>query len=393
MEPVNNAILETYFAPAERAGLPQIQAQRAIFLTDPLAATLLEAIPDLAMVLNAQRQVVAANHRAQTTVGVPDEAQLLGLRPGELLSCIHVGDGPNGCGTSESCQVCGAANAILDCLRTHEIVDRECRIRQLSGHNGGTLELEVRATLLDVAGTDLVVLALHDLSGEKRRLLLEGTFFHDVLNLITGLQAIATLLSYGTEDPETEQEYKADLRRMAEQLGEEVVSQRQLLAAEKGELKLNLSSIPVADLLAAVAELYRNHSVARGRNLQIQACADGEIETDVVILRRVLGNLVKNALEATQDGGTVCLAAEAGEDCLVFRVSNPGVMPPEVQKQIFQRSFSTKSGSGHGIGTHSVKLFGEKYLGGQVDFTSSEPEGTVFAVSLPRQFSAAMPTG
>ena len=51
---------------------------------------------------------------------------------------------------------------------------------------------------------------------------------------------------------------------------------------------------------------------------------------------------------------------------VVFSVHTPQVMPPEVQMQVFQRSFSTKAKTGRGIGTHSMKLLGERYLGGRV---------------------------
>jgi signal transduction histidine kinase len=62
-------------------------------------------------------------------------------------------------------------------------------------------------------------------------------------------------------------------------------------------------------------------------------------------------------------------------------------MPEEIQLQVFQRSFSTKASSGRGIGTYSMKLLGEHYLGGKVAFTSREPEGTEFTVTLPRIYT------
>ena len=67
-----------------------------------------------------------------------------------------------------------------------------------------------------------------------------------------------------------------------------------------------------------------------------------------------------------------------------FAVHNPEVMPPEVQLQLFQRSFSTKGEPGRGIGTYSIKLLGERYLKGKVAFTSQEPQGTTFTLTLPR---------
>ena len=73
---------------------------------------------------------------------------------------------------------------------------------------------------------------------------------------------------------------------------------------------------------------------------------------------------------------------------MVFEVHNPGVMPVSVQHQIFQRSFSTKEGQGRGVGTYSIRLFTERYLGGQVTFESRAPEGTTFTVRVPRELAA-----
>ncbi len=96
-----------------------------------------------------------------------------------------------------------------------------------------------------------------------------------------------------------------------------------------------------------------------------------------------MGILVKNALEAVAPGETVTTYCSNTEDKITFYVHNPGVMSREVQLQLFQRSFSTKAAEGRGIGTYSVKLFGERYLKGKVAFSSNETEGTVFSLSMP----------
>jgi signal transduction histidine kinase len=97
---------------------------------------------------------------------------------------------------------------------------------------------------------------------------------------------------------------------------------------------------------------------------------------------------VKNALEATSRGGVVTLSCVESGDDLLFSVHNPGVMPCDVQLQLFRRSFSTKDGSGRGMGTYSVKLFGEKYLKGKIAFKSRDPEGTTFTFTLPKTVAA-----
>jgi signal transduction histidine kinase len=105
--------------------------------------------------------------------------------------------------------------------------------------------------------------------------------------------------------------------------------------------------------------------------------------SDPALLSRVLTNLVKNALEASAVGEIVTLTCRSWGEFVEFSVHNPSVMPPEVRRQIFQRSFSTK-GAGRGLGTYSVKLLTERYLGGTVDFDSVEGEGTTFRARYPR---------
>ena len=101
-----------------------------------------------------------------------------------------------------------------------------------------------------------------------------------------------------------------------------------------------------------------------------------------MLLRRVVGNLIKNALEASQPGEAVTISyQEVGHP--VIAVSNEGVMPEDVRRDVFRRAFSTKGEAGRGLGTSSVKLIAETYLKGTVDFFSTRESGTTFILVLP----------
>jgi signal transduction histidine kinase len=104
--------------------------------------------------------------------------------------------------------------------------------------------------------------------------------------------------------------------------------------------------------------------------------------TDDSLTRRILSNMLKNALEGSPEGATVTLGVRADGEHVEFRVHNPGAMPENVQRRIFQRSFSTK-GEGRGLGTWSMKLLAEDYLGGAVWFSSTPADGTTFFLELP----------
>jgi len=96
--------------------------------------------------------------------------------------------------------------------------------------------------------------------------------------------------------------------------------------------------------------------------------------------------MVTNALEATSEGGRVrvcCTGSPMSRFACAFRVHNEAVMPRHVASHVFQRSFSTKASTGRGLGTYSMKLLGERYLGGEVSFVSKEGAGTLFTLALP----------
>ena len=228
--------VDTYHASAERVGPAAIRKARAAFLADPLHGIFLEAIPDPAVVLNAQRQLIAANTRFLEAMGLSSVEPLLGLRPGEAIGCAHAEESPGGCGTGLFCITCGAVNAILECLGSRQPVRHECRICTKSREDGGARDLHVQATYLPLEEMPLIVLAMRDISCEKRRGVLERVFFHDVLNTAASLVAMAEFLVHCDPDRETDIHYKRSMLELSRQLCDEIAAHRQLLSAEKGDL-------------------------------------------------------------------------------------------------------------------------------------------------------------
>ena len=380
--PAYEPLPETYFAPAPRATPVEVQSSREAFRSDPMAVAVLDALPDAAMVLNRERQIVALNSALLKSLGMDSLGELLGARPGEAVGCVCADQAPGGCGTGPSCPECGAVNAILECLESHQPVARDCHLRTHADADGGALDLDVLATYLKINTAELVLLCLRDVSAEKRRQVLERVFFHDLLNTALEIHSVSRLM-LGGKAPAPRAVLEQDLAHLTRQMMDELTAQRDLLDAERGELAVKLVEVPVPALLEDVLGRYRHHHAAADRELRADPVPDLVLRTDPTLLRRVLDNLVKNALEAVGPGSTVTLGAVAREGEVLFSVHNPGVMPEPVQRQIFQRSFSTKPGPGHGLGTHSARLLTERYLGGHLDFTSSEADGTTFTVTLP----------
>lgn len=369
--------------PAGRSETSVLQGERRTLEEARYILTLMEAMPELAMILNEHRQIVAVNHRFMEALGINNFEYFIGKRPGEALGCIHFGDGPDGCGTAPNCSVCGAVISIFSCQTAGKQAVGECMI-SLHKNGGTSLDLEATSTPLLVADKMFTVFTLKDISSEKRRNVIERTFFHDIINTAGGIRGLAEMLTDSDSlAKETEDEYKEWMLTLSDNLIEEIKYHRRLMAAERGEYESVLESIDVGTLLKEVTCLYENHEKAAGKTIRLENSAPCAITTDKPALRRIIGNMVLNALEAIDREESVRIRYVQAPGGVRIEIENPGEIPADVQLKIFKRSFSTKNSSGRGIGTYSMKLFGERYLGGAVGFTSRDGL-TIFFIDLPR---------
>ena len=378
---------ETKFAPAERATFETLQRQKADFTDAGFMLEIIDAVPNGVVVLNEQRQIVYSNNAFCQAVQIDDNS-VMGLRPGEALNCVHAFESDGGCGTTEFCSTCGAVQAILQAQNGNKNV-QECRIvRHNNEGDEEALDLRVWATPLQLQGEEYTIFAVNDISNEKRRNVLERIFFHDIRNTAGSIQGLAELLAM-IDDPAELQDFDFSglLDQASHQLIDEIEAQRQLLAAENGELRLEQRHIQSLLLLQDVKKMYERHIVSEERHIQLDPQSENlAMLLDPTLLKRVVGNMVKNALEACRSGETVTVGCDRFGGFVRYWVHNPTFMPRHVQLQVFQRSFSTK-GDGRGLGTYSIKLLSERYLNGRVTFQSSPREGTVFIGLYPTGLS------
>lgn len=371
---------KSYFASPERDSTEEIKRQLSIIDGIPMLHEALDAMPDMVMILNDKRQIIAAN-KALLDVLCTDLSKIVPLRPGEALGCIRSKDMPGGCGTSLHCVTCGAVDAIVQCVKTGKKTVRECRIQVAADVGTTPLDLKVNANPFDVEENHFLMIVAQDISHEKRLAVLQRTFFHDVLNAAGCIQGY---VDYLASDTSADQDVCQRLSYLSNQIIDDIQSHRDLLHAESGDLQIQPSIINTSQILDELRAQYLRHPVALDRLIEIHDTWDDTIVTDRRLLMRILGNMLKNALEATSEGGKVTLKCSGQGNSVLFAVHNAQVMTQDVQLQIFQRSFSTKGLSGRGIGTYCMKLFGERYLKGKVDFVSQFPEGTTFRLQISK---------
>ncbi len=374
----------TQFLPAARSAVEKLERQIAYFKASSTPAyRILDAVSEIVIVLNTAREIVYANQGLARLFKPGEIEAALGDRPGEALGCIYAPLNNGGCGTTEFCRTCGAAQAILSAQHGKENV-RECRI--LRGENREALDLRVRATPLEVEGERFTIFTASDISHEKRRRALERVFFHDVLNTAGGLLSVVDAI--GISDPEERPEFLEILNHLSSEIIDQIRMQQEMEAAEQGDLIVTPVPLDAIQMLDEVIEGFHFMAASLGCRLVLDPeSRPAALSTDRVLLKRVLGNMIKNALEASEPGGVVTLGCGAADECVSFRVHNSTYMPRHVQLQVFHRSYSTR-GTGRGLGAYSMQLLTHKYLKGSISFASSPDAGTTFTASYPHVFPA-----
>jgi signal transduction histidine kinase len=379
----------TAHAPAERSPFSDVAALSGRVREECAALELLDFVPDMVMILNRERQIVYANRAVLARAGVQARDQVTGFRFGDLLNCQHASEGPGGCGTTDACRYCGAVNGVLESQGGRPATE-ECRIVTAEEAGEFPLDLRVFAQPIDLGGVPCTFFAAVDIAHEKRRLFLERIFLHDIMNTATAIRGFSRLLEQDSSDVEERADFVGRLGTLSERMIGEIDAHRQLLAAEQGTLDVHVKRMYAGEFLEEIHATYNRPDLVNRRWLRLATdSADVALDSDPVLLGRVVGNMIKNAVEASAPGDTVTIGCREGDAGVEFWVHNPSVMAEHVRLQIFERSFSTK-GDGRGLGTYSMKFLSERLLGGRVSFSSTEEDGTTFVVSCPRAAAPAL---
>ena len=373
----------THFASPERSSREEILADYGRFRAYPLLIDLLDALPSLTVLLNHNRQIVFANASFLEFFKTAGIDSVLGLRTGEIMGCVHRYDMEAGCGTAEACSVCGVIQTVLDNRKESRTISGEAMMTARSPEGEISYDLMITASPFIVDDRLFTVVSIGDISDRKRKQKLERIFFHDIINTAGGIRSFFKIAG-GMTDPEEIKKLFVIAGNLSKDLIEEILMQRDLMLAESGELKVSAVELRSKAFIGRIAEQYRHHQVAEGKEIRIdEAGGDTPFTSDEIILKRVVGNMMKNALEASPAGSAVTCGSAADAGTVSFWVRNQGSMEREARLRMFKRSFSTK-GSDRGLGTYSMKLLTERYLRGTVAFETSEDRGITFTVTLPR---------
>ncbi|MCU0705769.1 MAG: ATP-binding protein [Fimbriiglobus sp.] len=208
--------------------------------------------------------------------------------------------------------------------------------------------------------------------------LLAAGIAHEVGNPLAGISGVVQMLDRRDLDPYTREK----LALVNSQLARIQIILRELVTFSRpaSDVRGKVSVREVVDEALGIAKYYRG-----GKNRQIIADVPPDLPPLVGVrdqFVQVLFNLVLNAIDATDKGGTIRVAAEAAGECLRLSVTDDGMgIPAEVLPRLFRPYFTTKK-HGTGLGLFVLRRIVVAH-GGSVAIESEVGKGTTFRVELP----------
>ena len=162
-----------------------------------------------------------------------------------------------------------------------------------------------------------------------------------------------------------------------------------LARADAGRVTLQVSEFYLNELLTHCCRSVEALAGQRGIALECLVGTDVQFRGDEELLRRLVINLLENAIRYTPPGGRISVALEADPNAVLVRVSDTGAgISPEAVPHVFERVYRgdkarTRRDGGFGLGLSIVKWIAESHHG-TVDLTSELGAGTTLSVTLPR---------
>jgi two-component system OmpR family sensor kinase len=199
-----------------------------------------------------------------------------------------------------------------------------------------------------------------------------------------------------SRDERPAEEYReslAVLHAEAQRLTQIVEDLFTLTRADAGQYPLSPQEFYLDELVADCTHAARSLALAKQITLTCEVPEELPIRADEALLRRMILNLLDNAIKYTQAGGRVTVTCERVENEYALSVtdSGPGI-PADLQQRVFERFFrvdkartrTENDGGGAGLGLSIARWIAEAHHG-RLILARSDPSGSTFTALLPAQ--------
>lgn len=200
-------------------------------------------------------------------------------------------------------------------------------------------------------------------------------------------------LSQQTRSPEEYRESLGVLHHEAERLTRIVEDLFTLTRADAGQYPLQPSDFYLDELVAECVHSARTLAQAKKISLTFEGAPESPIHADESLVRRMLLNLMDNAIKYTPDFGRVTVSCQRNGKEYAVNIADTGCgIPAELRPRIFERFFradkarshAENDGGGAGLGLAISRWIAEAHHG-RLELTRSDSSGSTFSAYLPSE--------
>ncbi len=338
-------------------------ARAASMAANPQITALIDLFAEGVLLLDAERQVIAANLAAARILGRPRDAMI-------GVSLIRA----------------ARDHALVDVLREAAGEPREVVL-------GEQQVIFATASAVE-SGPIRTVLSLQDLTAlrraERARQELVANVSHELRTPIAAARALAETLESGVDDEAQRARFHEQLTTEIERLAQMVDRLLHLSRLESRLEEFRLEDIPALDLLEEARAHIEPVAERAGVSLEVQAPEDPSlaVHADRERVLEVLSNLLDNAIRHSPRGGQVTLSARPDADLVRLSVSDQGAgIMPKDRSRIFERFYtgdrarSDGRGTGTGLGLAIARHIVMRH-GGEI-WVSDRTPGATLCFTLP----------
>ena len=206
---------------------------------------------------------------------------------------------------------------------------------------------------------------------------------HDLRAPLLGLQGYIYILQSGKISKQEEKNYLEQMSQAARNLSSLLEDVLDVSRVQAG-MNIQKEPVPATDLIAQVVATLA--PTAQEKNLLLEGKAEEmTIPADPKLLRRVVTNLVSNAIKFTEKG-FVKITANQDEKCYRITVADSGIgMTEQEMKGLFQKFHQVHADKpGYGLGLFISRQLVEAH-GGRLEVASQPGQGSTFTVYLPKE--------
>jgi signal transduction histidine kinase len=223
---------------------------------------------------------------------------------------------------------------------------------------------------------------------QRQREQLFAFIVHDLKNPLSAIQMGLELLDASDDTDPASQIQIRRLRDTAQSMDRMIQDILDIGRAEQVGLELHKTRIPLSSWIPSLLKEVESHAQHRNQALSWDCPVDLEIEADQAFLRRLLLNLLDNALKYSPSGSRTRIEARPSENGVRLEVRDQGQgIPEHLREQIFEKFIRLEEGgggtrSGSGLGLAFCQLVAETHEG-RIWVEDNPPQGSAFVLELP----------